>query len=242
MSNMELNTSEIWVLKSAKEAVCPDISLKKVFGEEVIIGRSQLQNCTNCQFLSSQHCSFRIHTEGLILKALTKFDVISVNGELLKSGEEIVVKTNTKITLCQKFFKYSLYKVSVPFNSKRHNDLEQNGFDKRARTLEGDSTTISSSSSSTTHNNHNVQFDQLEYDSRAREGVYMALADIESTVCMRSQTALTVTKALCRALLSSFHCDICLEVIASCRSCVPCGHSYCSPCIQGVIAAAGGRG
>lgn len=249
-----------WTLKSLKPLTCPDIPLSTLFTSQdtAVIGRLQVENCANCQFLSNQHCSFRHHAEGLLLKSLAKFDVISVNGTLLKKDEEVFVTDQTKINLCQKLFKYTLCKVN-----NDESDEPQHP-----------SRTTSSSSSSIVNNVHNFQtpfgapsakkarisraseffeedssqipvadanisFDHIEHEKRSREGVNMALADIESSVCMRSQIALSTTKSLCRTLLSSFYCDICLEVIASCRSCVPCGHSYCAPCIQGVIDAAG---
>jgi hypothetical protein len=69
----------------------------------------------------------------------------------------------------------------------------------------------------------------------------MGIADVESAIFERKYNILNSTKSLCRTLLSSFHCDICLELIASCRSCVPCGHSFCGPCIQGYMGSVNGR-
>lgn len=219
-----------WILKSSNEALSPDIPLTNIEKGEVVIGRAQLQNCNNSQYLSTQHCSFQLqpHGEGLLVKSLAKFDVIFVNGVLLKKGDEVAVKNNTKLILCQKLFKYTLYQLTPPvltrteLNSPQHKQLNDSSSDiqqtKQVRMSDMGPPLPRVAFTSDTKEQQEVSqkdrtnFNHRETENTLREGNDMALADIESMVCMRNQSALTVTKALCRTLLSSFHCDICLEV------------------------------
>lgn len=58
------------------------------------------------------------------------------------------------------------------------------------------------------------------------ECIRMSISDIESMCLNRQYYCNGRVRDLCKMFLSSFHCDICLNVIASCRTVVPCGHNY----------------
>jgi hypothetical protein len=205
------------VFKSSSPEIYPDIDLSDLIKPDrqrnvFPIGRKDVGSSKYIKYISGHHCDVLCDDIGNItLTSCCRFDVMFVNDILLSQGKTVPIVHNDKIRLCKNTFEYTLVKVKK--KSRRPE-----------RSLsESESPELTAGSGC------------WEDLAMAREWADMAAADVESNVFGRKYTVFKSTVQLCRTLLSSFHCDICLELIASCRSCVPCGHSFCGPCIQGYI-------
>lgn len=182
----------------------------------------------------SMKCSVDSSIATLQFTSLAKFDTILVDKKLAKKGHVLVVKDGTQFAFCsasrKSLFTYTLCRVT--------------GKDRGSASS---STAISTSGTSTStsraaiYSMHDVSSTKEEVGDHEKEWVAMGIADVESALVARRRRALDITMSVSRGVQSAFGCDICLQTIAACRACVPCGHCYCGPCIDQVIKAAAPR-
>lgn len=164
------------------------------------------KDLSNSKYISVIHCEIFQNSFGeLFLSSKARYDVIYIDNILALKDIPILLKEGCIIRFCKGHFSFKLQKNIVE-NCERNSTVDM--------PLE----------------NH-VIITQNEM----RERMDMSLEDIDARVRTRHIRELDITNSICRKILSSFYCDICIEVIASCRSCVPCGHNFCFPCITQYI-------
>ena len=209
--------------RSSNTTIYPDIDISELLnsdGKIFPIGRRTIGQCDNVQYISSHHCDVKYNGAGnVIITPFCKYDVVYIEDKLSPKGIPVAMKPGDKIRLCKNHFEYTLRAVTR--KKKRRKPSADNSFSHEANSCE----TLSSRCSV-----GDVSLSRMQ-----EEGVLMSLADVESAACARAYAHLETAKHISRQMLSSFYCDICLELIASCRSCVPCGHSFCGPCVQGCL-------
>jgi hypothetical protein len=192
-----------WRLESTQPDINPSIPL--VFNQNniCVLGRKDF---SGSKFISTIHCEiFQNSTGELFLSSQARYDVIYVDNVLAAKDSPILLKDKNQIRFCKGHFIYQLEKQTL------QEELEDT-------------------------DNHNATIEMkveetVSHENEMRERMEMALEDLDAMMRERHLRDLNNTQMTCRKLLSSFYCDICIEVIASCRSCVPCGHNYCFPCI-----------
>lgn len=202
-----------WKLESI-DLMSPSFSLSFNNNSNLcIIGRKDL---SGSKFISTIHCEiFQNSNNELFLTSKSRYDVIYVDNTLVMKDIPILLKEQCQIRFCKGHFIFKLEKLII------EDELHLNTtFDFKD---END-------------NQENI----LEKQHEEEERMKMSLEDLDAVIRTRHIRDLEKTKDICHKLLSSFYCDICLEVIASCRSCVPCGHNFCAPCITQYIAVAKG--
>jgi hypothetical protein len=137
--------------------------------------------------------------------------VIYVDNALAAKDSPVLLKDRNEIRFCKGHFIYQLEKQIF-----KEEEEEEEGQEEE--------------------HNVTIELSAVTHENEMRERMEMALEDLDAMIRARHLRDLNNTQATCRKLLSSFYCDICIEVIASCRSCVPCGHNYCFPCITQYMA------
>lgn len=217
-----------WTLKALGADDC-DIPLDFSGSSSVTVGRRDLRTCSEANHVSSQHLEF--HTcmsdaSALVVIARSKFDVVFVHGKLLAKDQIDFVQNGTIISMCGKLFSYTL---------RRHINASTIKLETKTKKRKIDETIDFAPNSCASANDMRDPPPQCGSE-LAEASAAMALEDVLSAVYNRSHTAFANTRSLARELLSSFQCDICLELIAGSRSCVPCGHSFCVACITNYMA------
>ena len=196
------------------------------------MGRGNLTDCPQAKHVSSKHLEMQLISndeDSILATARTKFDVTFVNNKLLKKDSAAILRDGSVVNFCQNFFAFTVLcttnsvvsncRVDVPLKRRRSSD---NAVDPLTSCTKLTARQSAESSASQGWEELQCEIDDI---------TLMAIADVESAVYNRSHTAFANTKSLARGLLCSFQCDICLEVIAGCRSCIPCGHNFCALCI-----------
>jgi hypothetical protein len=198
-----------WRLQSTQPHVNPSIPL--VFNQNniCVLGRKDF---SNSKFISTIHCEIFQNSSGeLFLSSQARYDVIYVDNALAAKDSPVLLKDRNEIRFCKGHFIYQLEKQIF-----KEEEEEEEGQEEE--------------------HNVTIELSAVTHENEMRERMEMALEDLDAMIRARHLRDLNNTQATCRKLLSSFYCDICIEVIASCRSCVPCGHNYCFPCITQYMA------
>lgn len=205
----DCHTAISWRLESQDETQSPSFDLSFDENNLCVIGRKDL---SDSKYISTKHCEiFQNSYHEIFLTSLARYDVIYVDDQLASKDVPILLRDQCVIRFCKKHFIYSLRKNILKRNQTLELELDQ-------------------------HETEDIN-DQDDENVR-RERMEMVLEDLDASLRARYLHDLEMTTSISRKLLSSFYCDICIEVIASCRTCVPCGHNYCFPCITQYMAVA----
>jgi hypothetical protein len=200
-----------WRLESLDETKTPSFDLKFNENNLCVIGRKDL---SDSKYISTRHCEiFQNSNDDIFLSSQARYDVIYIDNQLASKDIPIFLKDGCEIRFCKGHFIYHLKKNILARNQTLELEINQQETETIKDTKEED---------------ENV----------TRERMEMVLEDMDASLRARHIRDLEMTTSICRKLLSSFYCDICIDVIASCRSCVPCGHNYCFPCITQYMAVA----
>jgi hypothetical protein len=201
-----------WRLESIDETKTPSFDL--IFNENnlCVIGRKDL---TDSKYISTRHCEiFKNSHDEIFLSSQARYDVIYIDNQLASKDNPILLKDGCEIRFCKGHFIYHLKRNVFERNQTLELELGQHSCPEI------------------------IKDTKEEEENLTRERMEMVLEDMDACLRARHLRDLEMTTSICRKLLSSFYCDICIEVIASCRSCVPCGHNYCFPCITQYMAVA----
>lgn len=239
MSSLVFTSSCHWTLQS-NDPINPNIELNFDQSRSVCIGRVHFKGSPQAKHISSKHIQFHLCSDSdtLIVKALSKFDVIYIEDALLKRDATAQVKAGVSIKLCLNHAPFTLICKDATEGSpsacdhkvkrKRNSSPPQTG----AAALLMGIADGRQNSSFMKQQARRVAYNQCEVE----EASIMAMEDLQSAVYNRMFGTFAHTKTIIRGVLSSFRCEICLEVIAGCRSCVPCGHCFCVACITNYMA------
>jgi hypothetical protein len=236
------NNNNIWILRSLDDAN-EDIKLDFSASDSVVVGRGDIGDCRKAKCVSAVHLEF--HTEDdqnvLLVLSHSKFDVTQVDGVLLTKGNGAIVNDGSKVNLCREYIPFIVMHMGGDSDSRLTSGCRK----RRRQSCPGGDDSIRvcphpvGPTQETEQGQGQVQVQGSGTgcnNTEIEEGLNMANNDVESTVCSRRHAMFVITKDLMLNLLSSLHCDICLEIIAGCRSCVPCGHNFCAPCIKQYMA------